>query len=71
MDPELRKALELLDRAEREWKPVPGPVTLSAEYLRLLERVGALPENRPGTEKGYALNADADWRELLARVRRA
>ncbi len=71
MDPDLREALDLLDRAERESKLLPRPVTLSIEYLRLIERVEALPENRPGTEKGHALRADSEWREVLACVRRA
>ncbi len=71
MDPDLRKVLELLDRAEREWKPLPGPVALTAEYLRLIQRVEDLPSNRPGTEKGDVDRADLAWRDLLARIRRA
>jgi len=62
MDDSLRKAHAALDAA-KEWKPPPGPVVLSPEYLRLIERVEQLPENRPGTDKGWTerVLAETKW----------
>lgn len=52
MDEVLRRALAGIDEAVA-WKPPEGPIVLSEEYLRLVERAERLPENRPGADKTW------------------
>lgn len=69
MDESLRKALDVLKQAER-WKPPPGPVVLTEEYLRLVERAERLPQNRPGTDKTWVERALASWKHEVTTARR-
>ena len=68
MDDAIRKTLAAIDAAVR-WKPPEGPVTLSADYLRLVERAEALPQNRPGTDKTWVERMVAISRFELASAR--
>lgn len=45
--------------------PQEGPVVLTAEYLRLVERVEALPANRPGSDKSPTLGTMIRWRNTV------
>ncbi|HVS11696.1 MAG TPA: hypothetical protein VMS76_17645 [Planctomycetota bacterium] len=70
MDPQLKAALEILEKAEREWKPPPGPIVLSDEYLRLVERYEALPQSRSGVDKTWVGRLiDDSERELGSAIR--
>lgn len=68
MDDVLRRALEGIAKAEAS-SPPPGPIVLSDEYLRLIERVEALPQNRPGTDKTWTERALESWNEVLKNIR--
>jgi hypothetical protein len=70
VDPQLRAVLEILEKAEREWKPPPGPIVLSDEYLRLVERYETLPQSRSGVDKTWVgrLLEDSE-RELRSAIR--
>lgn len=68
MDDVLRRALEGLERA-KALQPPPGPVVLSDEYLRLIERAEALPQNRPGTDKTWTERVLETWKEVLRSIR--
>lgn len=60
MDDVTRRALEGIAEAEA-WKPAEGPIVLSREYLRLVERVEQLPESRPGTDKTWTEEVLESW----------
>lgn len=47
-----------------------GPVTLSEEYLELVRRVEALPENQSGADKSWVYAADRAFRCHFARTAR-
>jgi hypothetical protein len=64
MDDVLCRALEGIAAAESA-KPPPGPIVLSEEYLRLVERVEEHPANRPGTDKTWTERALLEWVYLL------
>jgi hypothetical protein len=49
----LKAALELLERARRDWKPPAGPVVLTEEYLRRIEQYENLPEVQSGVDKTW------------------
>jgi hypothetical protein len=68
-DEALRSYRDLLRRAER-WKPPDGPVVLTEEYLRLVERAERLPQNRPGTDKTWVERALAAWRHEVRTARK-
>jgi hypothetical protein len=68
MDDETRRTLESIEKANASLPPE-GPVVLSAEYLRLIERVEALPENRPGTDKSWTERVLTSWKRALKTVR--
>lgn len=68
MDDVLRRALEGLAKA-KALQPPPGPVVLSAEYLRLIERAEALPQNRPGTDKTWTERALESWKADVRNAR--
>ena len=68
MDDALRRALEGI-AAAKEAQPDEGPIVLSQEYLRLVERAEQLPQNRPGTDKTWTERVLMEWAYLL-RTRR-
>ncbi len=49
---ETARALESIEAAVR-WKLTLGPIVLEDEYLRSIDRVEALPRNRPGNDKAW------------------
>ena len=67
MDDMTRRALEAIAKAVAMQPP--GPVVLSAEYLRLLERLEALPESRPGTDKSWTERVLVSWKRALESAR--
>ena len=69
MDDSTREALEAIEEA-KALLPSDGPVVLSAEYLRLIERVAALPENQPGTDKTWTERVLAEWQYLVENARK-
>lgn len=69
MDELTRKALEAIETA-RSAQPAEGPIVLSEAYLRLVERVEALPENRPGTDKTWTERVLEEWKHLVETARR-
>jgi len=68
VDPQLKAALELLQKAEREWKPPPGPIALTKDYLRQVERVEALPHNQPGEDKTWVERVDREDRSYFRSI---
>jgi hypothetical protein len=68
MDEMTRRALQSIAQA-KSLSPPEGPVVLSDEYLRLIERVEALPENRPGTDKSWTERVLASWKRTLQTAR--
>ncbi|MBI5435284.1 MAG: hypothetical protein HZA52_20790 [Planctomycetes bacterium] len=69
MDDPNRKAREALDRAKKLLPPE-GPVVLSSEYLRLIERAERLPQNRPGTDKSWTQRVLDEWAYFVAHAKR-
>ena len=51
--------------------PQPVPIALSAQYLRDVARVEALPENRDGADKTWVLRFAAEMVRLQRNVVRA
>ena len=47
-----------------------GPVTLSDEYLQMVEEVEAAPENQTGADKTWVETSQREFREYFARVAR-
>lgn len=68
MDDVTRRALDGI-AAAKAMQPKPGPIVLSDEYLRLIERVEQLPENRPGTDKTWTERVLESWKQALKTVR--
>jgi hypothetical protein len=68
VDEATRKALDVIKEAESR-KPPEGPVVLSKEYLRLIERVENLPQNRPGTDKAWVERVVATWKYEVENAR--
>ncbi|HVS11695.1 MAG TPA: hypothetical protein VMS76_17640 [Planctomycetota bacterium] len=68
MDPQLKAALEILEKAEREWQPPPGPIVLTEDYLRQVERVEALPRNQPGEDKTWVERVDREDRSYFRSI---
>ena len=68
MDEVTRKALEGITDAESS-KPNEGPIVLSDEYLRLIERVEQLPESRPGTDKTWTERVLESWNSTVETAR--
>ena len=54
----------------REMRIETGPVTLSEEYLRMVEEVESAPENRSGADKTWVERAQREFRRYFARVAR-
>jgi hypothetical protein len=68
MDDMTRKALDGIAAAESA-QPSDGPIVLSQEYLRLVERAAKLPENRPGTDKTWTERVLEEWKHLVETAR--
>ena len=68
MDKALRMALDGIAEAVA-WKPEPGPIVLSEEYLRLVERAEQLPQNRPGTDKSWTERCLDSWKKAVENAR--
>lgn len=60
--------LERIFGPVRHLREESGPVTLSAEYLAAVERVEALPQNRPGADKGWVERSLRAFREHYGRT---
>jgi len=69
MDEQTRRALDAI-AAARGAQPAEGPIVLSEEYLRLVERAEQLPANRPGTDKAWTERVLSEWSRLVAGSRR-
>jgi len=69
MDEVTRRAWAAIEAA-LAWKPPEGPIVLSGEYLRLVERVEQLPENRPGTDKTWTERVLAQWKHAVENSRK-
>lgn len=69
MDPTTSRALDAIASAVREVPP-PGPVQLTAEYLRTIELAEELPVNRTGTDKTWTERVLAEWLDALKSARR-
>ena len=54
----------------REMRIETGPVTLSEEYLRMVEEVESAPENQSGADKTWVERAQREFRRYFARVAR-
>jgi len=64
---------EELVRILEPFRSVPietGPVTLSEDYLRMVDEVESAPENRSGADKSWVERARRRFREYFARVER-
>ncbi len=48
-----------------------GPVTLTEEYLRMVEEVESAPENQSGADKTWVEAAQREFRQYFARVMHA
>ncbi|MFT5478166.1 MAG: hypothetical protein ACI8Y8_003529 [Planctomycetota bacterium] len=68
MDDATKRTLAAIDAAVA-WKPPEGPIVLSDEYLRLVERAEQLPENRPGTDKTWVERMLASSKYVLNNIR--
>lgn len=64
VDDVTRRALTAIAEAEA-WKPAEGPIFLSSEYLRLVERAEELPENRAGSDKTWTERVLESWRRAV------
>ena len=64
MDEVTRRALEEIAAAKAA-QPSEGPIVLSEEYLRRVERAEKLPENRRGTDKTWTERVLAEWTHLV------
>lgn len=60
-------AIKLLDEFARMPREV-GPVSLSAEYVRAVERVESLAKNQARTDKSWVPRLIAESRRLYARA---
>ena len=52
----------------RDMKVETGPVTLSDDYVRMIEEVEAAPENQSGADKTWIQDAEQEFREYYERV---
>jgi hypothetical protein len=69
-DPGAEKALRILDEIRKTVPLETRPVVLSAEYLRAVEQVEALPENQTGADKTWVERVVRQSREHFASARR-
>jgi hypothetical protein len=69
MSDDNRRALEALAKA-KALLPPEGPVVLSPEYLRLIDRVERLPQNRPGTDKSWTQRVLDEWAWIVKNAKR-
>lgn len=68
VDEETQKALDGIAEAVASQR-TSEPIILSREYLRLIERVEQLPENRSGTDKTWVERALASWNSEIQTAR--
>lgn len=68
MDDATRAALDAIAEAKAR-KPPEGPIVLSPEYLRLVERAEQLPANRPGTDKTWTERVLDSWKDAVENAR--
>ena len=69
-DPGAERALRVLDEIHRTVPLETRPVVLSAEYLRAVEQVEALPEDQTGADKTWVERVVRQSREHFASARR-
>jgi hypothetical protein len=70
MDPANAKALEILESFGGRTEAA-APIELPGRYLAAVERAEALPENRERADKSWVEASRRDFREYIARARRA
>ena len=70
MDPANARAVDLLDVYGRRSMSVQS-VDLDVRYLRAIDRVETLPENRERADKSWVEASRRDFRDYIARARRA
>lgn len=70
VDSDADKALRAIDAAVAEVARLSGPVALDVAYLRVIERVEAMPENQSGADKTWVWEAIERDRRHFARARR-
>jgi len=68
VDETAKKALRGIAWAE-SLQPPEGPITLSTEYLRLIERVENLVENCDGADKAWTERALSSWQDEVQSAR--
>ena len=68
MDVTLADALRMLDEAFEQAKSI--RIELDEEYLRLIARAEALPQNQSGADKTWVWRMDQAFREHYRRARR-
>ena len=69
-EPAADEALRILDEIHRTAPLKTRPVVLSAEYLRAVKQVEALPENQDGADKTWVERVMRQSREHFAKARR-
>ena len=69
VEPVDARVIALLEALERA-APDPGPVPLSEDYLRAVERAEALPGNRAGMDKSWVERSRREFRDYFTRVQR-
>jgi hypothetical protein len=70
MDPANAKAIEILDSFVG-LSARTTPVDLADAYLQAIDRVESLPANGQGADKSWVEAARRDFRDYMARARRA
>jgi hypothetical protein len=69
-DPGAERALRILDEIRRTMPLETRPVVLSADYLRAVKQVEALPANQDGVDKTWVERVMRQSREHFAKARR-
>ena len=69
MDVTLADALRMLDEAFEQAKSI--RIELDEEYLRLIARAEALPQNQSGADKSWVWRMDTAFRAEMRHVTRA
>ena len=68
-DEEYEELVRILERF-RNMRIETGPVTLTEEYLRMVEEVESAPENQSGVDKTWVETAQHEFKEYFAGVAR-
>jgi hypothetical protein len=63
VDPETEACIKLVRELAEKWQPPPGPIVLSEDYLRLVERLEQHPRNAAGRDKSWVERMDQEDRE--------